>query len=191
MPCDPGPEDPPPSPTLIVLIHSLKQYSGYQTDMHSPVRPPKEILKNALQELGTVYHTLQEAHQHNICSKDILQAAMSVLSSVSQLLQQSSVHSQPEPSPHMQCQKKELLHYVMSEHQDSRSPGGGGISRHHTFHCNSSSRGRVLPPLPVSLFNLIAAAKVIGNPHRVQYWWPLINMSLFSEPHLSNKCTQV
>ena len=136
MPCDPGPEDPPPSPTLIVLIHSLKQYSGYQTGMHRPVRPPKEILKNALQELGTVYHTLQEAHQHNICSKDILQAAMSELNSVSWLLhsamQQSILYSQPEPSPHLQCPEEELLNYVMPGNQDSRSlqsPRGGGHNR--------------------------------------------------------------
>ena len=55
----------------------LEQYTGYQTGGHSPVRPPSDILKCALQELGIVYHKLQAADQHNLCSKNILQAAMS------------------------------------------------------------------------------------------------------------------
>ena len=60
---------------------SLEQYTGYQTGRHSPVRLLTEILKSALQELGKVYHKLQEADQHNLVSKDILQAAISELSS--------------------------------------------------------------------------------------------------------------
>ena len=134
-----------PSGQMINEEPCLEQYTGYQTSRHSPARPPSEILKCALQELGIVYHRLQGADQHNLCSKDILQAAMSELNSVSWLLQsamqQSILYSQPEPSPHLQCPEEELLNFVMPENQDSRflqSPRGGGHS-HHTFQRYSSS----------------------------------------------------
>ena len=122
-----------PSGQMINEEPCLEQYTGYQTGGDSPVKPPSDILKCALQEIGIVYHKLQEADQHNLCSKNILQAAMSELSSISWLLhramQQSRAHSQPEPSPHLQWPDEELLHYVMPDDQDSRSlqsPRGGG-----------------------------------------------------------------
>ena len=45
-----------------------------------------KILKEALQELATVYNLLQGAEQGNLCSPDIIKAAMSELTSVTCLL---------------------------------------------------------------------------------------------------------
>ena len=124
------------SDQMIHKEHCPEQYTGYQTGLHSPVRPSSEILKCALQELGTVYHKLQEADLHNLCSTDIIQAAMSELDTVSWLLhramQQSSPSSQPDLSPHLQWPEEEMLHYVTREHQDYRflqSPRGEGDNR--------------------------------------------------------------
>jgi hypothetical protein len=115
-------------------------YAESQTSAHSSDISTSDIL-------ATVYKLLQGADQNNLCSKDILQAAMTELSSVTWLLhsaiQQRNHQSQPEQSPHPQSPEEYMifeddvpdLHEeymffnVMPETQDSRylqSPRGGG-----------------------------------------------------------------
>ena len=112
-------------------------------------------------------------------------------------------HSQTEPSPHLQCHKEELLHYVMPEHQDFRSlqsPTGGG---HKPISHISPLQFYLRPCAAPNSGQCTDTPLLFTFSRKCQSDWnsslrivlltivALINISLFLEPHSSNKCIQV